>query len=376
MEKIFKHSTAVIILLSIFFVGWGPTGHKIINQNSTLSFPPQMKVFLSWSSTLAQHASDADYRKSSDKTESPKHFIDIDYYPEFNSTGRISQSYDSMVTKYGSSTVIAQGTLPWAIIAAYDTLKNCFARKDFDKAVLIAADLGHYVADSHQPLHITTNFNPGGLHTRYEINMIDTYQSQIKYGGDSVQYIPNVSDYVFNYIYKNYRYVDSLIADDNAAKAVNSDTKSAAYYQALWNLTGNFTIALFDSASYRLASLIYTAWKNAGSPLPSISFVESHSSYPNNFSLEQNYPNPFNPTTTIKYQIPKSGLVQLKVYDILGREVAALVNEYQTAGEHLINFTTDNNQQTTNPHQLSSGVYFYQLKSGNYTQTKKLVLMK
>ncbi len=97
---------------------------------------------------------------------------------------------------------------------------------------------------------------------------------------------------------------------------------------------------------------------------------------PNEFILYQNYPNPFNPSTTIKYQIPKSGLVQLKVYDILGREVAALVNEYQTAGEHLINFTTDNNQQTTNPHQLSSGVYFYQLKSGNYTQTKKLVLMK
>ena len=96
----------------------------------------------------------------------------------------------------------------------------------------------------------------------------------------------------------------------------------------------------------------------------------------NSFKLYQNYPNPFNPTTTIKYQIPKSGLVQLKVYDILGREVAALVNEYQTAGEHSIKFTTDNNQQTTNHHQLTSGIYFYTLKTSNFIQVRKMILLK
>ena len=97
---------------------------------------------------------------------------------------------------------------------------------------------------------------------------------------------------------------------------------------------------------------------------------------PTTFSLYQNFPNPFNPSTAIKYQIPKSGLVQLKVYDILGREVATLANEYQTAGEHSVQFSAANNQPATSNNQLTSGVYFYQLKSGNYTQTKKLVLMK
>ncbi len=97
---------------------------------------------------------------------------------------------------------------------------------------------------------------------------------------------------------------------------------------------------------------------------------------PDKYSLYQNYPNPFNPSTMIKYQIPKSGLVQLKVYDILGREVAAIVNEFQTEGEHSVRFSVDNIQQTTDHEQLSSGVYFYQLKAGDYTAIRKMVLLK
>ncbi len=92
-----------------------------------------------------------------------------------------------------------------------------------------------------------------------------------------------------------------------------------------------------------------------------------------NYGLSQNYPNPFNPTTTIKYQIQKTGLVQLKVFDILGREVATLVNEVQSVGEHSVLF---NGQQTTNYKQLSSGVYFYQLKAGDYISTKKMIILK
>ena len=102
----------------------------------------------------------------------------------------------------------------------------------------------------------------------------------------------------------------------------------------------------------------------------------SNKKIPVSFALYQNYPNPFNPSTTIKYQIPKPGLVQLKVYDILGREVAALVNEYQTAGVHSIQFSSDNKLQTTNYKQLSSGIYFYRLKAGGFAETKKLLLLK
>ncbi len=91
------------------------------------------------------------------------------------------------------------------------------------------------------------------------------------------------------------------------------------------------------------------------------------------YNLEQNYPNPFNPSTKIKYSIPKQSYVTLKVYDILGREAVTLVNEEKPAGNYEVDF---NAQQTTDHKQLSSGVYFYQIKAGDYVSTKKMILLK
>jgi parallel beta-helix repeat protein len=88
---------------------------------------------------------------------------------------------------------------------------------------------------------------------------------------------------------------------------------------------------------------------------------------PKEYELFNNYPNPFNPTTTIRYGLPKDGFVTLKVYDILGREVATLVNEYEAAGSYIVTFNAGN---------LASGIYIYQLKSGGFVANKKLILMK
>ena len=95
--------------------------------------------------------------------------------------------------------------------------------------------------------------------------------------------------------------------------------------------------------------------------------VKEEKTTPLNFSLSQNYPNPFNPTTTISYSIPESQNIELKVYDLLGNEVASLVNEYKTAGSYKVNFNANN---------LSSGIYFYKIKAGDFIQTKKLILLK
>jgi hypothetical protein len=85
------------------------------------------------------------------------------------------------------------------------------------------------------------------------------------------------------------------------------------------------------------------------------------------FSLEQNYPNPFNPATTVKYQIPESDLVNLKVFDVLGNEVATLVNEKQPAGSYEVEFSAS---------ELASGIYLYKLVSGSFVETKKMILLK
>jgi len=87
----------------------------------------------------------------------------------------------------------------------------------------------------------------------------------------------------------------------------------------------------------------------------------------NNFILYQNYPNPFNPSTTISYSLSESGFVQLNVYDILGREVVYLVNKEQTMGNYKTTFNASN---------LTSGIYFYKLQTGNFIETKKLILLR
>ena len=97
------------------------------------------------------------------------------------------------------------------------------------------------------------------------------------------------------------------------------------------------------------------------------SYVEIDNNYPNAFHLYQNYPNPFNPVTSIKYSVPKISLVNLVVYDVLGKEIMTLVNEEKYPGNYTIQFDGSN---------LSSGVYLCVMKSDNFNETKKLILLK
>jgi hypothetical protein len=96
-------------------------------------------------------------------------------------------------------------------------------------------------------------------------------------------------------------------------------------------------------------------------------YFQEQSSAPKEFSLAQNYPNPFNPTTVINYEQPENGFVTLKIYDILGKEITTLVNEFREAGSYNVEF---------NASKLSSGLYFYKLQTGSFVSTKKMVLTR
>ena len=97
------------------------------------------------------------------------------------------------------------------------------------------------------------------------------------------------------------------------------------------------------------------------------SVVDKHLSVPSNYLLYQNYPNSFNPTTVVKYQIPELSFATLKVYDVLGKEIATLVNEEKAAGTYAVEFDATS---------IPSGIYFYKLQAGNFVETKKMILMK
>lgn len=140
-------------------------------------------------------------------------------------------------------------------------------------------------------------------------------------------------------------------------------------------------VPFFDIESANLIGVVefdYTGGEEVGyfstitqSECYDLNDVKEIQEIPSQLNLSQNYPNPFNPSTTIKYFVSEADNVELKLYDVLGKEVSTLVNEYKTPGEYQIeinNFIKDKN--------LVSGVYFYQLKTGDYLQTKKMVLVK
>lgn len=374
LNKLKLSRTTIPLLLCWFiFGGWGNVGHRIINSNSVNSFPQEFKQFSFWKDSLANHGSDADNRKNTDQTEGPKHYIDFEDYQDFLTKGSVIQNYDSAVAKYGITAITNAGSLPWTIVKNYEALVQAFLQKDWHRAVLLSADLGHYIGDGNMPLHLTANYNgqfssQTGIHSRYESNMINQYASSLVILQKEAVFLPSVPDYIFPMVYRNYLYVDSLLKADSISFA-SAKSYSTAYYTSLWNLTKNFTGSLISNASEALASVIYTAWVNAGRPSLSPSFLEDVELTVKGFSLEQNYPNPFNPTSRITYSLPKSGVVTLKVFDLLGNELETLLQEEQQKGRHTYELHLQNQH-------WSSGIYLYQMSFGEFVQTKKMLYLK
>jgi hypothetical protein len=135
---------------------------------------------------------------------------------------------------------------------------------------------------------------------------------------------------------------------------------------ALGRVTANYDVrSLFCDPAYFPSNFQLVLAALLGNSLVGITPVGN--TIPQVYTLSQNYPNPFNPVTNIKFGIPQSGNVKLVVFDILGREVATLVNEFKTSGNYIVDF---------NASYLASGAYFYRLEAGNFTETKKMLLVK
>lgn len=369
MKRIFF--SALLVCLVLILSSWGSKGHKKISGNAPQGYPPAMQFLKpSWTNFVTNHASDADYRKDQDPDESPRHYIDIDNYPEFLQTGTIHQNYDSVVARYGLWFVVDQGTLPWATLRCYDSLKSCFSRGDWNRSALFAADLGHYVGDGHMPLHITVNYNGQitgntGVHSRYETYMISRYESMIQYEVDSARFIHNVSDYIFDYLYLNYQYVDSILYADSSATAASGSIGTELYYQNLWSKAQHFTTWFMKTGSEALSSLIYTAWVEAGSPRM----------YPNSIDDPEDLDQPYvsaiypNPATDhIIIPLVNSGsreAFSIRIYDAYGRLVDEIEDHYAQEGVSKIRYDLG---------KLGDGIYICHFRSGNYTGSGRFVV--
>jgi len=145
-------------------------------------------------------------------------------------------------------------------------------------------------------------------------------------------------------------------------------------YSPLWsvNIYDNADFAMVhDLASAQMANILAMGAANVNCPVvenESANDVEQfNNSIPEGFTLEQNYPNPFNPSTTIRFSIPETELVTLKVYNSIGEQVAELVNEELPTGNYAVNWNAEN---------VSSGMYFYTIKTTGFSTTKKMILLK
>jgi hypothetical protein len=141
-------------------------------------------------------------------------------------------------------------------------------------------------------------------------------------------------------------------------------TTNASGLHEIDSTTGNLIRTIQAGTNFQYINLYDPA---------SVAVEEPPPAAPVSFALEQNFPNPFNPSTTISFTLPEAAHVTLKVFDLLGREVATLVNEARNAGKHSVTFSTDAHHH---PAGLSSGLYFYRLQAGSWSSTKKMALVQ
>ncbi|MGA7721147.1 MAG: T9SS type A sorting domain-containing protein [Ignavibacteriaceae bacterium] len=229
--------------------------------------------------------------------------------------------------------------------------------------------MGLIAKDNHADFAITELFKLFNQFSRTDIlTYFETFTSSNKH-------YPLVSKLIADYNLQTGEFDKAISTYDNLIKNYSNDYYGInARFQKLFayvNVKNDLTKAqqmLTQIKSLNLTDLLWTVQIEQAESMIGSSSKSNNSeiSIPAGYSIA-NYPNPFNPTTMIQYQIPSNGMVTLKVFDVLGREIKTLVSEYKQQGTYTVSFDAS---------KLASGIYFYQIRSGNYISTKKMMYMK
>jgi len=365
-----KTAIILLILSPLLLVRWGWQSHRFINAAAVDHLPPEMSFFQDHRDYLSEHSIDPD----TDALPGYYHYIDIDAYPEFFA-GTLPHTWQAMLDLYGQNTMEDNGIVPWVIEWWKNDLQTLMENGDWAAVWQTAAELGHYVGDSHQALHLTLNYNGGstgnyGIHSRYETTMINPHLDDIVLPDSMANYWPNPLDSVFNYIDQIYPVVALVMTADDAATAADAGHGST-YYNTLWAALGDTTIWTLNKAVMDLASVWYTAWVDAGNPYPAGLGTEPEPVTPEAYVLTV-YPNPFNAWTNIKLQLNTSDAVNIRVLDIQGRVVTTLAHLTDAPGKY--HYTWNGTHLNNQP--LGSGVYFIQASSQHGSQLQKVTILK
>ncbi len=307
--------------------------------------------------------------------------VNVMIYQQQSSTDGSIYSYDKLITNgYGDfdskgSDVIPQWfTLPAGTYSFRAELWEGFI--DGQEYMKASQTIAFYIVNSPPPLSVSISgptsitYGQNGTWTAYASGGNSPYSYQWYY-----EY-PNTNSLIANRIKPNLPPRNTWYTlGSNSSTLTTSFVQQANIKCIVTDAVGSavtsniISISVSNSSSSSKQSVSLTAGQlteastSANKDAKQITQIE----IPEIYSLDQNYPNPFNPSTIIKYQIPKDGFVTLRIFDELGNEVKTLENGFRAAGSYSVNF---------NASYLPSGVYFYQLRSGNFVSTQKMILTK
>jgi hypothetical protein len=249
---------------------WGPTGHHLVEQWAVGTLPPELRGFFEANrSFLIDHANDPDSLIAKDHFERSKHYIYFDEYGTFPYL-KLPHSFERAVHQYGSGRINRNGVLPWQIGKMSLKLTEAMKARNWDEVRTDAAVLGHYVADAHDPLHTTGNYDgqlsgQPGLASRFEIQLVDRFKNFFIFAPGDANKIEDPTEYAFQISLEADTWVDQIILADRRSldglPAYNDD-----YFDRFYSQVGSVVMRQLNDAAHDTGSYWYTAWLNAGQP--------------------------------------------------------------------------------------------------------------
>lgn len=285
-------SGKVILLAFLLLVAqssfcWGFYGHRKINQLAVFLLPPEMVAFFKpHIDFLSEHAVDPDKRRYAVKDEAPRHYIDIDHYGEYPYAD-LPRKWEEAVAKYSEDSLVAHGIVPWWIPVMQRRLTAAFKDRDGRRILKLAADLGHYVADAHVPLHASSNYDgqltgQRGIHGFWESRVPELLaEKEWDFFIGKAGYIANVEAFTWMRVLESARAADTVLAvEKQVSDRFPGDQKfafenrhglttrqfSGSYTRAYNKALGGMIERRMRESVHAVASLWFTAWVNAGQP--------------------------------------------------------------------------------------------------------------
>ena len=266
---------------------WGFFAHQKINYLAVFLLPPEMMVFYKPNiDFLSEHAVDPDKRRYAVPEEGPRHYIDIDQYGQYPYPN-LPRSWKEAVQKFGEDSLKMFGIVPWHIQTMLLRLTSAFKEKDFAKIMKNSAEIGHYIADAHVPLHANSNHNgqytnQKGIHGFWESRVPELLaEKQFNFFIGKAQYIENPGAYIWGRVLESAQAADSVLTfERELTRSFPSNQKfsfenrngslirqySTAFTIAYDKILNGMIERRMRLSIASIASFWYTAWVNAGQP--------------------------------------------------------------------------------------------------------------